>query len=508
MFGLLESATGPDAASVASVTPYAEVRETHSAVVFLVGERGYKLKKPVDLGFLDFSSREKRLAACRREVALNRRLSPDVYLGVSNVTDIDGRVMDHLVVMRRMPADRRLSHLLREGVDLHDQVREIAHVVASFHSRCARSEAIAAGGEAAAVTRRWEANFAESQKFVGPVLDAHPVGEVERLARRFLAGRGPLFADRVARRAVVDGHGDLLAEDIFCLPDGPRILDCIEFDDQLRYLDQLDDIACLAMDLEHLGAVELGRHLIDTYLELSGDNAPPSLIDHYIAYRAFMRAKVACLRWAQQGSGVTEARQLLDLAHRHLADGQVTLVLVGGGPGSGKSTIGEGIADHVGYTALSSDRVRKELAGVPAESSQAAPYGEGIYAADWTDRTYAEMLRRAETLLGLGESVVLDATWSSDRWRRAAARLADRSCADLVRLRCVVPDALADARMASRTSVSDADEDVARVIRAEYEAWPEAVVVDTTVSVDDSLGAAIDAVRPPERVLRPRMTAE
>jgi aminoglycoside phosphotransferase family enzyme/predicted kinase len=488
--------------------PYAETRETHSAVVFLVGDRAYKLKKPVDLGFLDFSTREKRLEVCRREVSLNRRLAPDVYLGVSDVSDVDNRLLDHLVVMKRMPADRRLSYLVRRGVDLHAEVRELAHVLAAFHSHCAQSAKIAARGDRAALALRWDSNFAGSQPFVGSVLDRDRVGEVERLARRFLAGRDPLFTDRLKRGAVVEGHGDLLAEDIFCLPDGPRILDCIEFDDNLRHLDQLDDIACLAMDLEHQGAPDLGQHFVDCYLELSGDNAPVSLVHHYIAYRAFMRAKVACLRHAQSGKGAAEARQLLDQAHRHLTEGRVSLILVGGAPGSGKSTTASGIADELGFTVLSSDRVRKELAGVAAETSRAAPYGEGIYTRAWTERTYAELLRRAELLLGMGESVVLDATWSARKWREDAARLAEATSSDLCQLRCEVADTVADARIDSRITASDADARIAAALRACFETWPEAVAIDTTQPIGDTVASAVEVVRPPVetgRVVRPRM---
>lgn len=476
---------------------YAEMRETHSALVFLIGDRAYKLKKPVDLGFLDFSTREKRLAVCRREVALNRRLAPDVYLGVSDVTDVDGRLMDHLVVMKRMPAEHRLSHLVRLGVDLDRQVRELAHVLAAFHSHCARNTKIAAAGDRAALTLRWESNFTGLRPFVGRMVSGERLGEVERLVRRFLAGRDPLLKDRLLRGAVVDGHGDLLAEDIFCLPDGPRILDCIEFDDRLRHLDQIDDIACLAMDLEHLGAPGLGHYLVDCYLELSGDNAPQSLVHHYIAYRATMRAKVTSVRQAQSGKEDAEPRQLLDQAHRHLTEGMVRLILVGGAPGSGKTTTASGIADELGVTLLSSDRVRKELAGVAAETSQAARYEEGLYTPTWTERTYAELLRRAELLLTMGESVVLDATWSASRWRQDAVRLADATSSDLCQLRCEVADSIADERIARRATPSDADARIAAAVRASFDPWAGAVLIDTACSIDDAVTSAVRVVRPP-----------
>ena len=238
-------------------------------------------------------------------------------------------------------------------------------------------------------------------------------------------GRGPLFADRVATGCVVDGHGDLLADDIYCLPDGPRILDCIEFDDRLRFLDRLDDAAFLAMDLEYLGAPELADRYLDWYLEFAADPAPVPLRHHFIAYRAYVRAKVACLRSAQgDPDAAAEARRHAELAAIHLRAGRVTLTIVGGLPGTGKSTLSAAIADHHGATVISSDRVRKEIAGLDPEHAAAAPFGEGIYTTEWTQRTYAAVLHRAAILLERGEHVVLDASWSSERHRASARELA------------------------------------------------------------------------------------
>jgi len=492
-------------------TPYAEARETHSAVVFLVGDRAYKLKKPVDLGFLDFSSRDKRLAVLRRELELNRRLAPDVYLGVSDVADVDGSVLDHLLVMRRMPDQRRLAHLVRSGSEVTDELREIAHFVAAFHSRCARSAAIAVSGGRDALLSRWQSNFEEAGPFVGTRLDKAKYDEVRTLATRYLRGRGDLFADRVGRSAVVDGHGDLLAEDIFCLPDGPRILDCIEFDDSLRHLDRLDDVACLAMDLERLGSSEAAQTLMGVYLELSGDNAPTSLVHHYIAYRAFMRAKVACLPRGRDAVSAGDPARLLDLAHGHLNEGRVRLVLVGGPPGTGKSTVASALADALGCAVLSSDRIRKELAGVPAETDLRAGYGEGIYTQEWSERTYGELRRRAEKLLSMGESVVMDATWANERQRAQATALADGTASDLTQFRCQLPPELAEARIAERRSVSDADPAIAAAVRSRFDDWPDALDVDTRQPVDAVVARVQHRLQPwrtTSVVARPRMPAD
>jgi aminoglycoside phosphotransferase family enzyme/predicted kinase len=480
-------------------------------VLFFLGDLVLKAKKPVDLGFLDFSTRPKRLQACRREVALNRELSPDVYLGVWDVTDEYGRPRDHLVVMRRMPDDLRLATLVRAGRDVSDEVAQIAHVVAAFHGRCARSERIAQGGSRRALADRWEATFAQVVPFTGPVLDPDVVDRVELLTRRYLAGRDALFEDRRRRDAVVAGHGDLMAEDIFCLRDGPRILDCIDFDDALRHLDRLDDAAFLVMDLERLGSPTAATLFRERYLELSGDAAPESLFEHYIAYRAFMRAKVACLRNAQgDPSSADEARRLSRLALHHLTRARVRLVLVGGPPGTGKTTLATALADRLGMVVLSSDRVRKELAGVPTEASLRAPYLDGAYSSESTGRTYRELLSRAERLLAMGESVILDATWA-DAGRRAAARaVAERTSSDLVQLECRTAPGLVARRLATRTSMSDADEVVAAQMRTSFADWPEAVGIDTTADPHACLAEAVrhvegDVPAPPRR---PRMAPD
>jgi len=179
---------------------YLGVRETHAAVVFLVGDRAYKMKKPVDLGFLDFSTEPARLAACRREVALNRRLAPDVYLGVADVTEADGRPCEHLVVMRRMPEERRLSTLVRAAAPVDDELRHIAHLVAAFHARCERSPDIAAEGSREALRARWTASFDQVRPFHGKVLDPQLAAEVERADATFPCRPGAAVRRPHARR--------------------------------------------------------------------------------------------------------------------------------------------------------------------------------------------------------------------------------------------------------------------------------------------------------------------
>lgn len=469
------------------------VRETHIGAVFLVGDRAYKLKKPVDFGFLDFTRRETREQVCHKEVALNRRLAPDAYLGVAEVTGPDGEVCDHLVVMRRMPDERRLSTLVCEGAPLTGTIRDIARIMARFHERAERGPGVSAQGSRAAIRGRWRDSFAQVRPFHGTVVDADIAAEIERLTEEFLAGREALFAHRMRTGHIVDGHGDLLADDIFCLEHGPQILDCLEFDDNLRRLDGLDDVAFLAMDLERLGSPELGELLLDRYVEFSGDPAPPALRHHYLAYRAFVRVKVACLRHSQGDHTAGRlARDHAEITLRHLREGAVRLILVGGLPASGKSTLAGAIADRLGATVLRSDRIRKELAGIPTEQSAADEYEQGRYAPEHTERTYAELNRRAEELLSLGETVVLDASWRSADHRAAAVAVGARTNSRLVPLRCWAPEATTAARMATREgSISDATPAIARHMATNLHPWPDAHTVFTAGTEEDSLTQAL-----------------
>jgi uncharacterized protein len=491
------------------MAPGAALHETHSGLVLLKGESAWKFKKPVDLGFLDFTTLAARREACRREVLLNRRLAPDVYLGVGELVGPDGAVVDHVVMMRRMPEDRRLSALVRHRAsDVESELRAVARQLAAFHASAGSgTDGIAAGRVAEVTTRSlralWRTSFEAMPQYVGDLIDPGIERDIERLVHRYLDGRGDLFRRRQVTGSVLDGHGDLMAEDIFCLPDGPRILDCLEFDDRLRVLDQIDDAAFLAMDLECLGAPELAEKFLDWYREFSGDTAPVSLVEHYLAYRAFVRAKVACVRHRQgDPASRTDARHLARLALAHLERGAVAMVLVGGPPGTGKSTVAAGTADALGMTLLASDRIRKEQAGLSPLEPVIESMEGGIYGEGWTRHLYEELMRRSAVLLRLGESVIIDATWSKNWQRELARRTAQDCAADLTEIRCDLSSTLADERLRARGRVSpagtasDAGTEIATMIRQTFEPWSRATPLDTSRSPEVAVEKAVQMVRP------------
>jgi predicted kinase len=369
----------------------------------------------------------------------------------------------------------------------------VALRVGQAHLASLHTPGIDAASNATAVAELWRQAFDQTRPYVGSVLDAAEATRVEALALRYVDGRRPLFEARVRAGRAVDGHGDLLADDIFCLDDGPRILDCLEFDDRLRHGDALADAAFLAMDLERRGHPDLARRFLDRYREATGDTWPASLEDHWVSYRAHVRAKVACLRH-DEGDELAASHAGLDLslARRRLEHGRIRLVLIGGLPGTGKTTVGEALACAKGWTVLRSDVIRKELAGITAETPAPAAYGHGLYTPEATARVYDEMLARAEYALALGETVVLDASWSDALQRSLAAGVGTRTASDLVQLECTAPHALARARIARRRGdASDADTEIAARMVARFDPWPESFALDTASAIDDVVAVAI-----------------
>ena len=424
-----------------------------------------------------------------------------MYLGVADVLDASGEPCEHLVVMRRMPADRRLSTLVLEGAQVQEPLDDLAGMIARFHATAERSpEADRAAGRDA-LAGRWAANTSGLEPFAERFVDAAAIEAVDVLARRYLAGREPLLATRVAAGRARDGHGDLLADDIFLLDDGPRVLDCLEFDDALRLDDVLADVAFLAMDLERLGRSDLAERFLAAYQAASGDTWPASLAHHHVAYRAQVRSKVSAIR-AEQGvrDAAEKAQALLRLALAHLQAGRVRLVLVGGLPGTGKSTVARGIGQVSGAVVLRSDVVRKELAGLAPEQPAGAAYEHGIYTPAATASVYQELVRRAEDALRRGEIVVLDASWSDEAVRADARRVADETSSDVIELRCVAPVDVTAARMAARAAAggdaSDADAAIATAMAATADPWPTSVALDTVADPEDVLQEAVSHIGP------------
>jgi uncharacterized protein len=481
------------AAEIASGTDPVERVETHVSTVLFHGDWAYKVKRPVKFEFVDLSTLELRERMCHRELELNKRFASDVYDRVIEIHDGEGRVVDHALKMRRMPANRRLTTLARQNDSSgYECVQRVARAVAIFHAEAPRSFDIDVVGDPEFVGKLWQRSLQDLRRFSPGVLSRELVEEIDERANRFLAGRARLFAERIARRLIVDGHGDLLADDIFCLPDGPRILDCLEFDDHLRFGDVLLDVAFLAMDLEHLGRADLASAFINFYALHSGEHHHSSLLHFYVAYRALVRAKVACLRIADSADSEQEALSLSELTVQHLRNATVSLTIVGGLPAAGKTTIASTLADSQRALLLRTDVIRKELTGRLGTSARSA-FGFGIYEREITEATYQEIFRRAKIALELGESVVVDASFYSRLWRTSAVNVGIDTHSDFREFRCVCPRSVRARRLNARrpdgSEPSDATVEISDEMERFTDEWPEAFEVDTDRPVASSIAA-------------------
>jgi aminoglycoside phosphotransferase family enzyme/predicted kinase len=479
---------------------YVDVHETHTGVIVLAGDRAFKAKKPILTDFLDFRTQEQRERACRREVELNGRLSPDSYLGVAHLTDPGGGPAEPIVVMRRYRDDDRLASLVTRGSgeSIRGVLDSIAAVLARFHERAERSPVIDAQGEAGAIEKRWRDNLSELNRYAKTSdVSAETVSRIQRLAAEFISGRQPLFTHRIDEGLIVDGHGDLLTDDIFWVRGEPALLDCLEFDDELRYIDCVDDAAFLAMDLEFLGRKDLGDHFLERYAAHSAHAAPPALQDFYIAYRALVRAKVDCVRLSQgKAQAADDAARHLAIAVGHLEDGAVRLALVGGNPGTGKSTLARGLAEKTGARVISTDDVRRELRDAGAITGDAGVLDQGLYSPDNVALVYEAALRRASLALGGGQSVILDGTWRDPHVRAHAHRVASETHSAMVELMCSATGDAAAGRIATRRAGnSEVTPEIAAAMAARDSGWDSAHTIDTSRSLEDSVREAHDVWR-------------
>lgn len=489
-------------ASGASATPYVELHETHTGVVVLAGDRAYKAKKPVLTDFLDFRTPEQRERACRRELELNSRLSPESYIGIAHLIDPAGGPPEPVLVMRRYSDEDRLA--FRVGRDPDESICQvldtIAAMLAGFHRRAQRNPTIDAQGKVRAIDGRFRENLLELNLYAEKPdfgFSFEHLAPVQRLAVDFTSGRASLFARRIADGCIVDGHGDLLADDIFCAAGEPALLDCLEFDDKLRYLDRIDDAAFLAMDLEFLGRKDFGDYFLERYAHHSGDTAPSSLRDFYIAYRAIVRAKVDCLRVSQGNpqAAADAARHLL-IATRRLEHGSVRMALIGGNPGTGKSTVARALAEKTGAQVISTDDVRRELQAVGIISGNPGDLDAGLYRRNNVRTVYEVVLHRARALLANGQSVILDGTWRNPHVRAHASRIACETSSALVEIRCSVnSEVAADRIVTRRQGNSDVTPAIAAALAEQYDEWETAYPLDTAQALGHSVERAHDVWR-------------
>ncbi len=491
--------------------PAVEFIETHISWVVLRESDVFKLKKPVELGFLDFSTLELRKAACEREVELNRRLAPDVYLGIVPLRradghlsfEGDGEVVEWAVHMRRLDDTDRADIRLAQGRLQPSDITRIASRLAEFHAQARCDAETSAFGTAQAIATNVRENFAQTP--LRRYLSEAQARELTEQQLNAVQGRATRFDARIDAGRVRDGHGDLRLEHIYLDDDGAiTILDCIEFNDRFRYADVGSDLAFLAMDLSAHGHVELSEHLVAEYAKASGDFDLYEVLDFYEGYRAFVRGKIASfvaddasVSAVHRSRAVASARRCFMLA---LASGRRSLlspsvVAVGGVIASGKSTVSERLSLEMSAPIVDADRTRKQMIGVRATQPVHEGSWQGAYDPKFTEEVYAEVFRRAGVVLRSGRPVIVDASFRGRALRDRARELAAQHGVPFRLVECRIDYALAKERLrerAKRASVSDGRLEIFDDFVAKWEDIDELpkhehLVLDTSKPVETTL---------------------
>lgn len=513
-----------------------EVVHTHISVVFLAGDQVLKLKKPLRLPFLDAASLERRRSLCEAEVALNARLAPGVYRGVLPLVrtpqglrvGAQGTPVEYAVHMRRLPPEWSLRALVaRDAVDTA-RIWRLGARIASFHTAARRGPEVAAFGTFAAVSALLRENLEELGSLPDPVVSPALLAALTRRTEEELARLEPLIEARARRGLTVDGHGDLRLEHVyFCgagpaegfdprlpaceqRPQEPLVIDCVEFSERIRCCDPAADVAFLVMELTRAGRPDLARTLAEAAFAPRGDLEARQLLPLYVSYRAAVRAKVDAISAStpslppeQRAERRARARSeaLLALSTLSPPPDRPCLVLLCGLPGTGKSVLARALAERHGLTWIRSDAVRKELAGVGAATSARAGADQGIYTPEFSQRTYAACLERAEAVWQDGGRALVDANFPSEERRLAFLQAAARDGVPARVLWLTVPPEVARERIAGRRGdASDADLHTYELLRARFEApGPETtralVRVDASSTPEVTLATAEAALR-------------
>lgn len=493
------------------------LRQTHISYLLFTPEFVYKIKKPVDFGFLDFTTLEKREHFCKEEVRLNKRLAPEIYLGVVPITkegdgyrmEGKGEPKEYAVKMKRLPETLMLDQMLKDDRVDPELIERAAEKIKAFHKEAKSSKDISKFGRIETIRRNAQENFAQTLPFIGRTITEETYDVIKDYTEEFLSSHTELFEERVREGYIKDCHGDIHSDHVSA-SDGISIFDCIEFNERFRYSDTIADMAFLSMDLEFRSRGDLARVFEKSYFSFYTDERGADehgrykdLLDFYKCYRAFVRGKVEGLRLIEpeetekdKEEALARARLYFRLARGYATGGfRPVMVVVSGLSGTGKSTVALALKDITGMAILSTDLVRKELAEVPATEEHRAGYAQGIYSKEMTTKTYKSLIERAERLLTTGRSVIVDGTFSKKKFLKEAAEAAGRAGAEFCVVECLSDEETIRKRLGKRAldkeAVSDATYEIYKEQRLRFEGIEAPSLRLPTVEAPERLASTI-----------------
>ena len=504
---LLDPKIYPDA------TQEVELVQTQMSFVFLTDKYVYKVKKPVNLGFLDYTTLDKRHFYCQQEIELNRRLCPESYLGVVPITenksiiaiDSQGKIIEYAVKMRRLPQETMMNVLLANNQISPEMVSSVAQRLVAFHQEAETNANINAFGNLGTITQNTEENFTQTEKYIGNTISRENYQHIKNYTDSFMEKNASLFHKRVVDGRIRDCHGDLHAAHI-CFTDGICIYDCIEFNDRFRYCDIASEVAFLAMDLDHYGRADLSHGFVSAYIDMSHDRELSELLNFYKCYRAYVRGKVESFKLddpyinkAEKGQTLDIASSYFDLAGSYIRSKPI-LFITAGLVGTGKTALAQALAKRLGLVVISSDVTRKQLASMPVTEHRFEEFDTGIYSAEFSRMTYDKMFAEAKDILSEGRLVIIDASFIKAEERLKAKRLAGEVGADFFIVECSLDEESIKQRLAHRLeegSASDGRWEIYEPQKRQFEPIVEIppanrVIINTSLSVEKTVRQVLD----------------
>jgi uncharacterized protein len=446
--------------------------QTHVSYVLLTGDYAYKLKKPVNFGFLDFSTLEKRQHFCQEELRLNKRGAAELYLevlpitleGEQHILGGTGDPVEYAVKMRQFPQETLLSSLFAEGKLKETDLEELGRVVAQYHAKTETNDYIRSFGEVSQIRAAFDENYEQTAKYIGGPQTQAQFDETKAYTERFFAERQELFQRRIQNDYIRECHGDLHLRNICLWQDKILLFDCIEFNEPFRFVDVMFDIAYAVMDLEAQQRPDLSNAYLNTYVEQTGDWEGLEVLPIYLNRQSYVRAKVTSFLLDDPSVPATvkeeaskTAAQYYKLAWEYTKPKQGKLILMSGLSGSGKSTTAKYLARQTGAIHLRSDAVRKHLGGIPLYERG----GDDLYTPEMTQKTYARLLNLGIILANQGYTVILDAKYDKQELRQEAIAQAQKHQLPLQIIYCTAPLEVVRERLVNRTGdIADATVDL------------------------------------------------